>query len=52
MMIVLVLPTNDSCKSRVSFDYRKIDVFLIACPLVNEFMTLPNVVRDKLMFFN
>lgn len=52
IMIVFVLPINDYCSKRVSFDYRNIDVFFMACPLVRKFMTFPNVVRDKLMFFS
>ena len=51
MMNVFVLMVRDYCKSRVSFDSLKaatLDFF----PLESEYITLPKVVKDKLMFFS
>ena len=48
---VLVLPTRDYWRSLVSFDYLKNDK-LLPLPFERELITFPNVVNDKLIFFN
>lgn len=49
-MNVKVLPVRDYCRRRVSFDSRKAAMLFVFED--NEAMTLPNVVKDWLMFFN
>lgn len=48
---VLVFPTNDSCSRRVSFDYLKMDKFLVSS-FDSILITFPKVVKDRLIFFS
>ena len=48
---VLVLPINDYWSRRVSFDSLKIDEFF-TMPFESSLMTLPRVVKERLIFFN
>lgn len=50
-MIVFVFPVKDSWRSRVSLDYLNMAVFFEGS-FDKELMTLPRVVKDKLMFFS
>lgn len=50
-MNVLVFPISDYWSKRVSFDYLKIEEFLTD-PFDKALITFPNVVKDKLIFFN
>lgn len=51
MMNVLVFMVKDSWSSRVSFDSLKAATFDFL-PLESVYMTLPSVVRDKLIFLS
>ena len=51
MMKVLVLPIRESCKIRVNLDSLKDDLNFVS-PLDKDFITLPRVVRERLMFLS
>ena len=50
MIAVEAFPPNESCKSLVSFEslYAGLDSYLV----VSEDITLPSVVKDKLIFLS
>lgn len=51
MMNVFVFIVKDYCNNRVSFDYRKAATVAFF-PLDKAFITFPNVVKERFMFFN
>ena len=52
MMKVRVLPVSDYWSSLVSFDYLKAPVAFFLSPLESAYITLPRVVRERLIFFS
>jgi len=48
-MAVFVFPPIESCSNRVNLDYRYGAMLL---PVANDPMTLPKVVRERLMFLS